>query len=388
MKIKSLIIAVSMLGLANVALADDMTSSSMDAQAAVSQMNQLDGFINSAGADWTKYVAVHGGLLVDGHWGNLDQTVTGTSNERENVTAGYVAVEATPNDWAQFNTVINYNNQNTQYAAGQDTGTFVDQAYLTIANFDKTPLYFQAGQQYLPFGNYDLYPVAKPFTQLMSETNATDAQIGFVASNGLYGSVYTFQGTLPENSASGDTADSYGGLLGIKRDFSGRSMNVEVSFINNLLETDLISSQISNNAGFYENRVGAYALSGQFNAGNLHFKGRMVSAADSTTDITSSANDDKSKPSTNSYKVSYDVDMKGNASEVFFGYDSSTEAAALDIPETRYSAGINVFPWDNTVFGVEFDRNTNFGDGNLDSAGATPNGEDYYSIGLRGGVQF
>ena len=381
MKIKSLVIAASLLGaVSTAAFADDasMAASNSDAQAAVDQMNQLTGFINSAGDDWTQYVTVHGGAFVDGHWGSLNQDRKGQDENRESVTDGYLAIEATPNDWMKFNTVINYSNSDDNYSAGQDTGTQVDQAYVTVGNFNSKPVYFQAGKQYIPFGNYDLYPIQKSYTQLLSQTNATDAQLGFVSQSGVYGSVYSFQGSVGDADNSDKTDDTYGATLGIKRENNNMTLNLVVGYIDNFDEVTMVADYINDQTTGYSDKVGGYSVHGSLSTGPIGLEANYVTAADESTDF-NDANTDM-QPWGSDVKASYNFALKGNDSQVFVGYGKSGDSEDLGLSESNYSVGYNVFPWDNTVFGLEVAKNTNYDD--------TNNGDDYYTIGLRAGVQF
>ena len=381
MKIKSLVIAASLLGaVSTAAYADDanMAASNADAQAAVDQMNQLTGFINSAGDDWTQYVTVHGGAFVDGHWGSLNQNNKGQDENRESVTNSYLAVEATPNDWMKFNTVVNYSNSDDNYAAGQDTGTQVDQAYVTVGNFNSKPVYFQAGKQYIPFGNYDLYPIQKSYTQLLSQTNATDAQLGFISNNGLYGSVYSFQGAAGDADNSNKTDDSYGVTIGMKRETSnGLSMNLVIGYLDNFNEVTMIADE----NGDYSDQVGGYSIHGAISTGPISLESNYVTAADNSTDFATTGNTEN-QPWASDTKVSYNFAFKGNDSQVFVGYGKSGEAQGLGLTEYDYSVGYNVFPWDNTVFGLQVDKSSDY------DTSDNGTGEDYYTIGLRAGVQF
>ena len=110
-------------------------------------MNQVGGrYDTGLGPDWTKYVSIHGGLFTDAAFGSR-QSLAGENNQRLSLTDGYVAVQATPNDWAKFDLTVNYSNAGDNYGNATDNGdeVFVDQAYLTIGNEDHYPVFFQAG---------------------------------------------------------------------------------------------------------------------------------------------------------------------------------------------------------------------------------------------------
>ena len=367
----------------SVVFADDVnaatsTSTSLDA---LEQMNQVSSFhYANPKVDWTKYVTMHGGAFVDGHWGSLDEAKAGVDSNRESVTNSYLAAEIDPTDWVKINGVLNYSNASSTYVAGQDTGTNIDQAYGTIGNLNKFPVYLEGGKQYLPFGSYDLYPITKSFTQLLSETNDTDAQVGFALSQGIYGDLYTFEG--PTKDSSDQTDDTVGVTLGFKHDINSKvHMNLEVGFIDNFQEVGLVADYLAdNNSGQFGDRVNAYSVHGDLNAGPIEFVGSFITASSDTSDIQN--NGENMKPSAHDYTLNYNFMAKGIGNQVFVGYEESADSNELDLPEYRYELGYNVHPLKNTVFGLELTKDTNY-----DSSDGG-DGEDYYTIGLRAGLQF
>lgn len=71
----------------------------------------------------------------------------------------------------------------------------VDEAYISIQDFAQTPAYLRVGKMYVPFGSYrNPYPISYSLTQLLSQTRATTAEVGFVSSYGIYGSAYILDG--------------------------------------------------------------------------------------------------------------------------------------------------------------------------------------------------
>lgn len=71
----------------------------------------------------------------------------------------------------------------------------VDETYITFRDFASSPLYFRAGKMYTPFGVYhNPYPITYSLPQLLSQTRATAAELGFVSNCGLYGNIYLLDG--------------------------------------------------------------------------------------------------------------------------------------------------------------------------------------------------
>lgn len=410
MKIKSLVIAMSLATVSGLAWAGDYnaeaasvssTSTAADNsmyQDTINSMNQVtDRKAANLGLDWTKYVSVHGGLFVDGVWGAKSQNFVGENSKALSVTNGYMSVEATPNDWTKFDMTANYSDASSSYSTGSDQTAYVDQVYATFGNSDKYPVFVQLGRQYAPFGRYDLYPTVKSLGQVLTQTNQTEAQLGFVVPQGLYGSVYTFQNGVQQDQADGTKPYNWGGLVGFKKANDRMSVDLGVGYMSNMTGVQAIQDYVTNagaysdntsGQGYYNSSVGAMAPYVTFKTGPFGVDLDYVAALDRFNKATlpyETSSSDGAKPTAFDANVSYDFNKRDMDQQVFVGYQKSTQSSALDIPKDRYAAGYNVYPWTNVMFGAEIDRDNEYGSGN---AGNNSQGETYYIYNLRAGVQF
>ena len=116
-----------------------------------------------------------------------------------------------------------------------DTDLEVDLAMITIANPEVTPVFFSAGQFYLPFGAYQTNLVSDPLTLEIGETRETAAQLGFVY-QGFSGSAYAFNG---DNKVNGDNhIDSWGANLAFAQEREDLVWTVGAGYINDLGDSD------------------------------------------------------------------------------------------------------------------------------------------------------
>lgn len=109
-------------------------------------------------------------------------------------------------------------NINIEWAAERHTSNVIhaDEAYVTFANFCKTPFYFKVGKTYVPFGTYsDPYNfVLTPMTQQLAQVNQTAAILGFATDMGLYGNVYAFRGNSQAPMDDSGMIRNFGAELG------------------------------------------------------------------------------------------------------------------------------------------------------------------------------
>jgi hypothetical protein len=127
--------------------------------------------------------------------------------------------------------------------------TAIDTAYATIGNFQASPIYFRVGKEYIPFGAYDPYGFVTQEnpTQLLTEINATAAQLGFIVPNGLYGSLYTFAGKpMISNGGSTRRIQNGGADLGWGFKWFNSKFNINAGYIANVADSNFLSSYYLN----------------------------------------------------------------------------------------------------------------------------------------------
>ncbi len=84
----------------------------------------------------------------------------------------------------------------------------IDEAWVSLGNTERFPLYFTGGKMTLPFGLYESAMVSDPLTQEIGETKEQAALLG-LGWQGLQASVYAYDGsTGPEEEGNG--LKSYG----------------------------------------------------------------------------------------------------------------------------------------------------------------------------------
>lgn len=418
MKIKSLIVAMGFVSVASsTAWAEGVTTQQTPAtettsfyQSTIKQLNQKtdEGEQTSIGTDWTKYVTLSGGLYADAKAGDQTYDTQGENTNRLSVTNAHLTVQATPNTWSQLTLVTNYSGASNSYAPNPDDAVtsvnrnantsdsttdnmvYVDQAYVTLGDESRYPIFAQFGKQYLPFGQYDINPVVKSLSQILTETNATDAQVGFVVPEGLYGSAYAFQNAV--NSDGSDGVDPYNGgvVLGFKKSNDQMVFDAGVGYMNNMSGVDAISNYIDQGVPVegYGSAVAAVSPYASFQTGPFGINVDYVTALsyfDKTALPYELNSDNGAKPSAIDMQASYAFNRYDMNHVLFLGYQLSNQASALDIPKKRYDVGYNVYPLKNVLVGLEVTRDTNYSG---DVVGNTADGADYFTYNARVGIQF
>ncbi len=380
---------------------------------------------SSCNPGWFERIMLSGGINVDmGKWGNRNGNFIGENTQRLSLNDAYFNVGAKINDWTKAFASISYNtatindptaatpaNHIAEYSAaysnnaqsGSTQTLQLEQAFITLANFDESPIFVQVGKQFQDFSRYPLHPITRSLTQVMSETLATSAKIGFVAPMGFTGSAFVFDNPIPQIGQSSKPTN-YGASLGIDMPSDQFGWDLGVAYLWDLMGVNDIAyavNQFNIAAGLgegYQSRTSGVAAYGDINFGPFVFDARYTTATGSfnVQDLPSRGVADISpmtglpiagatgaKPWTAGVQAGYGFDaFWGRQQDIFLGYQWSGEAAGLLLPKHRWLAGYNIDMWKDTKIGIEWDHDNAYG------TGSGGNGKTTNLVSLRAGVQF
>lgn len=187
---------------------------------------------NPCNPGWFNRIAVSGGVNVDfGKFGNQNANFMGVNYQVFSLNDAYLNFSAVVSDWAKAFASISYNTATindpsdgiipgtdvfptAEYSAAYSnnvvsggTNTLqLEQAYATFGNFDCTPFFLQVGKQFIDYSRYEIHPITRSLTQVLSETLSTAGEIGFVA-NGFNGSFSIFDDPLSKVGKTSPTTN-------------------------------------------------------------------------------------------------------------------------------------------------------------------------------------
>lgn len=370
---------------------------------------------NPCNPGWFNRIAVSGGINVDlGKFGNRNANYMGENYQRFSLNDAYLNVAADVNEWAKAFASISYNTAtinapaslqsgvvNTEYSSaysnnvtsGGNSSIQLEQAFATLGNLDESPFFIQVGKQFQPFSRYEIHPITRSLTQVISETLATSGEIGFVTS-GFSGSLYAFDDPLAKVNHTSNTTN-YGAFLGYDAPSDSLGWDIGAGYLYNLIGVNdvayivnQINGSITSGTGGYNTRVGGGALYADVNSGPFTLGARYTTAlqrfnildlpknglATSTTGA---------KPWAAGIQAGYGFDAWGKNQNIYVGYQASREAAGLGLPKSRWvlGYGIDVFG-KNTNVGIEWDHDQAFSLAN----GGTNNNTNLVSV--RSSVKF
>lgn len=345
--------------------------------------------------DWFNRVGVSGGMNFDAHWGNRSLNYVGENTKRLSLNDAYINASATVNDWTKAFLGLSYSDSSAFYSSvytsstngNRRSGLNLEQGYLTIANYDVSPVFFQVGKQFADFGRYTIHPITRTMTQVLSESLETSAKLGFITRMGLHGDISAFDNQITQTGFN-HTKPVYGASLGFDQTNDQLGFDVGVGYLSNMTGVNDVANAVSNfNGGTFQHTVGAVAVYGDVNSGPFNLGVRYTTAIQhfSPNDLSTVAgttNASGARPWAADITAGYGYNAMGKNQNVYLGYQTSNNAVNIALPKSRWLAGLSVDMWKNTNLGVEVAHDTAYSSGN----GGTGNSNN--TIGARASVKF
>lgn len=341
---------------------------------------------NPCNPGWFNRIQFSGGVNIDlGKWGNRNANYMGENYQRFSLNDVYLNMAAVINDWTKafasisYGTptindpsmgtmpVAEYSSAYTNNLTSGSTATMqIEQAYATFGNFDMTPFFLQIGKQFQDYSRYEIHPITRSLTQVVSETLATSAELGFIA-NGFNGTLYAFDDPIAKVGQTNNPTN-YGVALGYNQPSDQLGWDIGGAYMYNMIGVNDVAfavNQFNTKMGAgsgYNSRVGATAWYADVNSGPFTLGGRYTTAlerfnmADLPKNGTATSTTG-AKPWAAGVQAGYGFDAWGKNQNLYVGYQASREAAGLLLPEARWilGYGIDLFG-KNTSVGAEWDR--------------------------------
>ena len=359
---------------------------------------------NPCNPGWYDRIKLSGGINVDlGKWGNRNANIMGENYQRFSLNDVYLNLTGQINDWTTVFASLSYMTATTaanpavykgvgaaEYSAayanniaGTASNTLqVEQAFGTVADFNVTPVYVQLGKFFQDFSRYEIHPITASMTQVMSETLATSLKLGFIADS-FNGGVYVFNDPIAKIGSSASPTN-YGISLGYDLNDDQFGWDLGIGYLYNMIAANDVAWSVTNFTGMgYHTRVGAVALYGDVNYGPFMGAIRYTQAAQrfssldmtkngmadlatgsaaigSGTQIANAAGTTGAKPWAAGVQVGYGFDAWSKSQNVYLGYQTSREAAGLNLPKYRWLVGYGVDVIKDTNIAAEWDHDSQF----------------------------
>jgi len=261
--------------------------------------------------------------------------------------------DARANDWTSGHVLV-------LYEEGGDDKVLIDEAFITLGNTEQFPLYLTAGRMYVPFGKFETNMISDPLTLEIGETQETALQLGF-AVQGAHGSFFAFNGDT--NEGGGDSQiEQYGANLGYLYEQEGFSMDVGISYVNSMGDSDGLSEFLAEEnllEADYVGGLGVYAIA---SVGPISLIGEYITALDDF-------DGDNSQPMAFNFETGYTFVLAGRESTFAVAYQGTDDLAGM-LPESRILTTLSVEIFPATTFAIEYAHDEDY-DENEGGTGAS-----------------
>lgn len=364
--------------------------------------------------DWFNRIGISGGINADGHWGNRSMGYMGENIRRLALNDAYLNFSAIVNDCAKAFMSLSYQNTGAElfnspeeaesggvsadfpkpgvYNSNHERNSLVmEQAYITLANYDCLPVFFQIGKQFTDFGRYMIHPLTRTMAQVLSESLQTSAKLGFITQLGFHGNIYAFDNQMTK-SGHAHTKTIYGFALGYDHMNDELGYDMGVGYMTNMLGVNDVNEAVgtftgTGDHGNYIHSVGAASIYGDINSGPFFIGARFVTATSrfsradmSTKYLDTDANG--ARPWAGDLVSGYGFNCWGKNQDIYVGYQRSHDAVNVFLPKHRYVLGYGIDVVRNTNVNLEIDHDQDY---NAKHGGT---GETSNLFGARIGVKF
>jgi len=269
----------------------------------------------------------------------------------------------------------------------------LNMGFVNIGDLDQSPLYFTAGQVYVPFGRFSSAMISAPLTLRMGRTKTRPVILGYKSQydSGPFAATYAYK----SDTVLGNTA--VGGLnLGYVINTGNAAGEIGASFISSLDDVGGLQNTGSTvgttfggfasptngselvhkvpGAGVHANfGIDRYNLTaewitslGRFHPEDLSFMGRgaQLQALQLEGGVTFMAFD---KPSS-----------------IGIGYQWSKDTLALNLPNQRISGVFNISIWRDTIESLEYRHDINFSPNQFGNGATSAGGVNANTVGVGG----
>lgn len=222
-----------------------------------------------------------------------------------------------------------------------ETDFSVDTATISLALSDKLGL--TAGQTYVPFGVFGTHMISDPLTLELGETNVTAVQADYKAGP-LSTSLYAFNGVNAE-----EEIDNWGVNLAYADDH----FLAALGYIANIGDSDTIAAET------IDSKVPGMSISAGVSARGLSLFGEYITALDEFQPGDGNVDyqfTTKVQPSAANLELAYAM----GATTFAVGMQTTDEAEALGLPETRALAVISHQLMENTRVALEWAQDEDY----------------------------
>ena len=249
----------------------------------------------------------------------------------------------------------------------------LDEGWVKIGETDDMPAYLKAGNFVVPFGAFNTNMLADPLGLTLAETAENPVQVGY-SMGGFSGSVFAFNGDTQENG-EGDHFDKFGANLAYSAKVSGASVDLGLSYINAIGESDTIEGALGSATSMAGDNPSGIGVSAMVQTGPFTGIFEYITATDDFDSGDVAFNGTNAQPAAYQFEIGYTTTLLEKELVLAATYQMSEESQALGIAEEQYGVAATLSYLPGLAIGVEYmhqeDYSSSDGGTGLDGHNAT-----------------
>ena len=249
----------------------------------------------------------------------------------------------------------------------------LDEGWVKFGETDDVPAYVKAGNFVVPFGAFNTNMLADPLGLTLAETAENPVQVGYSV-GGLSGSVFAFNGDTQE-IGEGDHFNKFGANLAYSTEVSGASLDLGLSYINAIGESDTIEGAMGSATAMAGDNPSGIGLNAMVTSGPFNAIFEYITATDDFDSGDVAFNGNNAQPAAYQFEVGYTTSLLEKDLVLAATYQTSEESQALGIAEEQYGVAATYSYLPGLDIGVEFmhqeDYSSSDGGTGLDGHNAT-----------------
>jgi hypothetical protein len=266
----------------------------------------------------------------------------------------------------------------TTYIAGvfeEENGDEIDldEAWVNVGKTDDMPAYLKAGKFVVPFGAFETNMVSDPLGLSLAETTEFPAQFGYSVGE-ISGSVYGFNGSTQENG-EGDHIDKFGANLAYSTSISGASLDLGLSYINAIGESDTIEAALASATSMSGDNPGGFGVNAMLKSGPFTGIFEYITATDDFDSGDVAFNATNAQPAAYQFEIGYTTEVLEKELVLAATYQFTEESQALGLAEEQYGVAASYSFLPGVSIGLEYmhqeDYSSSDGGTGLDGHNAT-----------------
>eukprot|EP01155_Anaeramoeba_flamelloides_P001469 Anaeramoba_flamelloidesa1055207_38.p1 GENE.a1055207_38~~a1055207_38.p1 ORF type:complete len:385 (+),score=91.68 a1055207_38:431-1585(+) len=317
------------------------------------QDNQGSGFLDA----WTDKITLSGLIEIEAYYESIDYDDS-AENDEDNSDITLATVEL----GVDVDLVKHVSGHILLLWEEDDTEPMdVDEAFITLDGEDVLPLYLMAGKMYVPFGDFTSNMISDPLTLEVGETRESAVLVGFDI-NGLYGTLYAFNGDIEEASDDDNHVDNFGASLGYALENDTMTLDAGVNYINSLMDSDgmgdlydeaVAEADELGSVLELDDYVGGFGAHIVVELGSLNLIAEYVGAIDDIEYRLDGVKVEEDAIRSWNLEAGYTFELMGKETIVAAAYQGTDNAGDF-LPESRYMACIGAGIFDYTSLALEF----------------------------------